>query len=240
MTDTLKIFISHSNKYQYICDHFESLLRSLGFEPVVVEKMPDFGRSWSPNEKVRYFMDRCDAVLVLGTPDDEVGGKFQSSQNVIHEIGLAQALSKNVIYLKEKTTDFPSNINPVYISFTLDHPEAVHTKLISELRSLRSRRVRRKRKGTKAVTSTELIFKAAEDAGVPKETARTVVKSILESITGALASGDKVTLVGFGTFLPAQRKARTGRNPQTGGVLRIPAKTVPKFRPGKKLKDAVA
>ena len=100
MTDALKIFISHSTKYQHICDHFEDLLRSRGFEPVVVEKMTDSGRGWSPNEKVRYFMDYCDAVLVLATPDDEVRGKFQPRQNVIHEIGLAEALSKNVIYLQ--------------------------------------------------------------------------------------------------------------------------------------------
>ncbi|HID95079.1 MAG TPA: HU family DNA-binding protein [Candidatus Latescibacteria bacterium] len=90
------------------------------------------------------------------------------------------------------------------------------------------------------MTKEELVARAANDAGITKKAAASVVNAILEGITDALASGDKVTLVGFGTFLPTQRKARTGRNPQTGGTLRIPAKTVPKFRPGKKLRNAVA
>ncbi|MDQ5987927.1 MAG: DNA-binding protein HU-beta [Syntrophus sp. SKADARSKE-3] len=73
-----------------------------------------------------------------------------------------------------------------------------------------------------------------------KKVAEEVVGSVLESITAALKKGDSVTLVGFGTFKVAKRAARTGRNPQTGKPLKIKAKKVPKFTPGKKLKDAVA
>jgi nucleoid DNA-binding protein len=73
-----------------------------------------------------------------------------------------------------------------------------------------------------------------------KKVAEEVVGCVLESITAALKKGDSVTLVGFGTFKVAKRAARTGRNPQTGKPLKIKAKKVPKFTPGKKLKDAVA
>jgi len=73
-----------------------------------------------------------------------------------------------------------------------------------------------------------------------KKIAEDAVGCILESITAALKKGDSVTLVGFGTFKVAKRAARTGRNPQSGKPLKIKAKKVPKFTPGKKLKDAVA
>jgi DNA-binding protein HU-beta len=73
-----------------------------------------------------------------------------------------------------------------------------------------------------------------------KKVAEEAVGCVLEAITAALKKGDSVTLVGFGTFKVAKRAARTGRNPQTGKPLKIKAKKVPKFTPGKKLKDAVA
>jgi len=63
---------------------------------------------------------------------------------------------------------------------------------------------------------------------------------MIEAISGALAHGKTVTLVGFGTFTIAKRSAREGRNPKTGAKIKIKASTVPKFRPGKALKDAVA
>jgi len=89
------------------------------------------------------------------------------------------------------------------------------------------------------MTKEELVAKAAQDAGVSKTQAANVLKSILNSIESALAKGDKVSLVGFGTFSVAKRAARTGRNPATGQTIQIPAANVPKFKPGKKLKDAV-
>jgi len=89
------------------------------------------------------------------------------------------------------------------------------------------------------MTKEELIAKAAQDAGISKTQAASALKSILEGIEKALAKGDKVSLVGFGTFSVSKRAARKGRNPATGQVINIPAASVPKFKAGKKLKDAV-
>ena len=89
------------------------------------------------------------------------------------------------------------------------------------------------------MTREEIVAIAAEDADVSKAKAAAVLSSVLESITDALSEGDKVTFVGFGTFSTSDRAARTGRNPQTGATIQIPATTVPKFKAGKKLKDAV-
>ncbi|MCD6336488.1 MAG: DNA-binding protein HU [Candidatus Latescibacterota bacterium] len=89
------------------------------------------------------------------------------------------------------------------------------------------------------MTREEIVAIAAEDAGVSKAKAAAVLSSVLESITDALSEGDKVTFVGFGTFSTSDRAARTGRNPQTGATIQIPATTVPKFKAGKKLKEAV-
>jgi len=73
-----------------------------------------------------------------------------------------------------------------------------------------------------------------------KKTAGEVVKCVLDTIAASLKKGDKVTLIGFGTFSVVKRAARTGRNPQTGKALKIKAKKVPKFVAGTKLKTAVA
>lgn len=75
--------------------------------------------------------------------------------------------------------------------------------------------------------------------GLTKTNVNRVINAIIEVISDALFNGDKVTLVGFGTFRVRERKARMGRNPQTGEKIQIPAKKVPKFLPGKKLKEAV-
>ena len=89
------------------------------------------------------------------------------------------------------------------------------------------------------MTKEELVAKAAQSAGITKTQADKALKSILSGIEGALARGDKVSLVGFGTFSVVRRAAREGRNPATGATIQIPAANVPKFKPGKKLKESV-
>ena len=85
----------------------------------------------------------------------------------------------------------------------------------------------------------ELVEKVAAATGQPKSEITRTLSAMLHTVTGALAKGDKVTLVGFGTFERRMRKARTGRNPRTLDPLRIPAAKVPAFRAGKELKDIV-
>ena len=90
------------------------------------------------------------------------------------------------------------------------------------------------------MTKAELIDKMAKDAKVSKVAAGKVLDSFMANVTKALKKKDgKVTLVGFGTFQKTRRKARKGRNPQTGEVIKIKATNVVKFKPGKKLKDAI-
>ncbi len=85
----------------------------------------------------------------------------------------------------------------------------------------------------------DLIAAIAKDAELTKAQAQAAVDSFLNNIEKVLKKGNKVTLVGFGTFQVSKRAARTGRNPQTGKSIKIPAKKVPRFTPGKALKDAV-
>ena len=85
----------------------------------------------------------------------------------------------------------------------------------------------------------ELIDKIAKDAKLSKVQAGNALHSALDSVVSSLKKGGKVTLIGFGTFSVSSRKARTGRNPQTGARLTIPAKRVAKFATGAKLKKAV-
>ena len=82
-----------------------------------------------------------------------------------------------------------------------------------------------------------LIGKIAEDAGVTRSAAATAMNSFIEGITHSLKRGQKVTLVGFGTFSMSRRKARVGRNPQTGESIKIKAKKVVRFKAGKQLVD---
>jgi DNA-binding protein HU-beta len=90
------------------------------------------------------------------------------------------------------------------------------------------------------MNKTELLEIIAKDVKIPKTVAGQAIDTILAAITKALAKGDVVTFVGFGSFATSKRKARNGRDPRSGKTLHIPAKVVPKFRAGKKLKDAVA
>ena len=85
----------------------------------------------------------------------------------------------------------------------------------------------------------DLINKIAEDANLSKKHAQDALDAVLKNISGALKSSDKVTLIGFGTFSVARREARSGRNPQTGATIKIPAKNVVKFKPGKELSESV-
>ena len=89
------------------------------------------------------------------------------------------------------------------------------------------------------MTKEELIAKVAQEAGISKTQASKALKSIIGNIEKALAKGDKVSLVGFGTFSVTKRAARMGRNPATGAPINIPAANVPKFKAGKKLKESV-
>jgi DNA-binding protein HU-beta len=85
----------------------------------------------------------------------------------------------------------------------------------------------------------DLIAKIADGANMSKAQAEDALNAVLNSITEALKADDSVTLVGFGTFSVSRREARSGRNPQTGADIKIAARNVPKFKPGKKLADAV-
>ena len=89
------------------------------------------------------------------------------------------------------------------------------------------------------MTKADLVAAVAE-TGMTRKEAAAAVKAVMDAITGALKKGDKVSLVGFGSFSVKKRKARTGRNPRTGKAIRIKAKKVPVFSAGKGLKDAVS
>ncbi|HMA84191.1 MAG TPA: HU family DNA-binding protein [Desulfosalsimonadaceae bacterium] len=90
------------------------------------------------------------------------------------------------------------------------------------------------------MTKAEIVEKMAKDAGISKVAASAALNSFMDGVTKALKKKDgKVTLVGFGTFAKVRRKARTGRNPQTGEPIKIKARNVVKFKPGKMLRDSI-
>ena len=89
------------------------------------------------------------------------------------------------------------------------------------------------------MNKAELIEAVAKMSKLTKVDAELALNSALETIKKSVKKGDDVTLIGFGTFTKSKRKARTGRNPQTGKEIKIPAMTVPKFRPGREFKDTV-
>lgn len=90
------------------------------------------------------------------------------------------------------------------------------------------------------MNKTELIAEVANKAGLSRKDAEKALCAVVETITEAVVKGDRVQLVGFGSFETKQREARTGRNPKTKETIEIPATRVPVFKAGKALKDAVA
>ena len=90
------------------------------------------------------------------------------------------------------------------------------------------------------MNKNELVAKVADQSGLSKKAAEKALAAVIDTITAALVAGDKVQLVGFGTFETKQREARTGRNPRSGETIEIPAASLPAFKAGKALKDAVA
>lgn len=89
------------------------------------------------------------------------------------------------------------------------------------------------------MNKAQLIEVVAKAANVTKVDAENVLNAALDSIKKSVKKGEDVTLIGFGTFTKSKRQARSGRNPQTGKEIKIPAMTVPKFRPGSEFKDAI-
>ncbi|ANN35608.1 DNA-binding protein [[Bacillus thuringiensis] serovar konkukian] len=89
------------------------------------------------------------------------------------------------------------------------------------------------------MNKTELIKQVAQEANLTQKDASASVQAVLDQITQALAKGDSVQLIGFGTFEVRERSARTGRNPQTGEEMLIPGGKTPAFKAGKSLKEAV-
>ena len=89
------------------------------------------------------------------------------------------------------------------------------------------------------MTKADLVSAVAEKTNMTKKDAASAVDAVIDAVKDSLASGEEVRLVGFGSFSVKQRKARTGRNPQTGRKIKIKAKKVPAFSAGKGLKEAV-
>ena len=89
------------------------------------------------------------------------------------------------------------------------------------------------------MNKSDLIEHIARQADISKAGASRALEAAIDAITDALKNGDSVSLVGFGTFVATEREARTGRNPRTGVAIKIAKAKVPKFRPGKALKDAL-
>ncbi len=89
------------------------------------------------------------------------------------------------------------------------------------------------------MNKTELVAAVAENAALTKKDAEKAINAVIATVTDALKGGDKVQLVGFGTFEVRKRGARTGKNPRTGAAIKIAASKVPAFKAGKALKDIV-
>lgn len=129
-----KAFISHGKKSEALTK-LQQFLSALGIEPIIVEAQPSLGKT--VDDKVNYYLDRSDLVVILATGDDTIEGKLHPRQNVIHEIGLAQNKhAEKIIYLLEEGAQFPSNINPmVWERFNQENMENVFLRIIIELRA---------------------------------------------------------------------------------------------------------
>lgn len=90
------------------------------------------------------------------------------------------------------------------------------------------------------MNKAELIDKISKDSGITKTQANEALDSFMNAVVTTLKKGDRVTLVGFGTFSVSERAARNGRNPQTGAVIKIKARKVPKFKAGKEFSTRIA
>lgn len=131
-----KIFISHG-KITPALDKVERYIRVLGFEPIIVGRLPSEGKA--VDDLVEERMTECQCVVILATCDDQVEDYYQPRPNVMHEIGLAQEkLGNRIIYLKEKGCSFSSNTQPkVWEDFTQDNLEAAFEKIAKELRAFK-------------------------------------------------------------------------------------------------------
>lgn len=89
------------------------------------------------------------------------------------------------------------------------------------------------------MTKTELVNAIADKSELSKSDSEKALKAFVDTVTEVLQQGDKIAMVGFGTFSVGDRAARVGKNPQTGAAINIPAAKVPKFKAGKALKDSV-
>jgi integration host factor subunit beta len=89
------------------------------------------------------------------------------------------------------------------------------------------------------VTKADLVEEVVRVTELPRKESETIVETIFESIIGALQSGDRIEIRGFGSFRTRQRRGRTGRNPKTGAKVEVPPKRIPFFKPSKELKDYV-
>jgi DNA-binding protein HU-beta len=89
------------------------------------------------------------------------------------------------------------------------------------------------------MNKADIVDRMAAKAGLTKKDAAAALEAFMEAVRDALKAGKSVTLTGFGTYIKSKRQAREGRNPQTGAKIKIPATNVPKFRPGKALREAV-
>jgi integration host factor subunit beta len=89
------------------------------------------------------------------------------------------------------------------------------------------------------VTKADLVEEVIRVTELPRKESETIVETIFESIIGALQSGDRIEIRGFGSFRTRQRRGRTGRNPKTGAKVEVPPKRIPFFKPSKELKDHV-
>lgn len=176
--------------------------------------------------------------------DERVGLKFSSTtlewalQEIIREKYPFELVGGDIIVL-------PRSIAERFKKQPLFQCEEVKIVSLFHLPREEANRIRKRHlphlrlEGLKETNKNDLINEVSERTGLTKKASREAVGAITSAITDCLARGEKVTLVGFGSFKVRKRKSRRGRNPQTGKEIQIPAKKVPKFKVGKSLREAV-